>query len=172
MAGCFSCFRLNPKTGVGEHTSTLRSTATEDGRPGVWLDAPRVRHFCARQFVASSGLLGAPDVFREGAENRTRGACTPRFNFGFIATPTTNSSIVLCHPTAGLQPLAGIMQSKRLLTTDRHGFTQINKRIRGTEHGRQKVNRRKGISPAISPFHPCPFVFIRGCFTALLRFSL
>jgi hypothetical protein len=29
------------------------------------------------------GLLSAFDVFREGAENRTRGACAPHFNSGF-----------------------------------------------------------------------------------------
>jgi hypothetical protein len=28
-------------------------------------------------------LFGALEVFREGAENRTRGACAPLLNFGF-----------------------------------------------------------------------------------------
>jgi hypothetical protein len=28
-------------------------------------------------------LFGALEVFREGAENRTRGACAPFLNFGF-----------------------------------------------------------------------------------------
>ena len=46
-------------------------------RPRVWLDAPRVQRLCARTPPKRSGLFRAFEVFREGAENRTRGACVP-----------------------------------------------------------------------------------------------
>ena len=55
---------LNPKTGIGEHT-----------RPRVWLDAPRVQPFCAPNLPESMEPVRALEVFREGAENRARGAC-------------------------------------------------------------------------------------------------
>ena len=52
---------LNPKTGVG-------------GTPArVWLDAPRAQIFCARGCPERSEFSRAPEVFREGAENGTRG---------------------------------------------------------------------------------------------------
>jgi hypothetical protein len=53
-------------TGIGEHT-----------RPRVWLDAPRVQPFCGREFAGDSEAFEALGVFREGAENRTRGAGAP-----------------------------------------------------------------------------------------------
>src|SRR6185369_188744 len=61
--------------------------------PRVWLDAPRVQHFRARPLADSCELFGAPDVFREGAENGTRGACAPDSTSVF----GLNGS-VLCQP--------------------------------------------------------------------------
>jgi hypothetical protein len=65
--------RFNPKNWIGEHT-----------RPRVWLDAPRVQRLCDRRKRECREFFRAPDVFREGAENRTRGACAPHLNFGFL----------------------------------------------------------------------------------------
>ena len=67
--------RFMPNSEVGEHT-----------RPRVWLDAPRVQPLCARTPPKLSGLFRACEVFREGAENGTRGACAPHptSEFGFM----------------------------------------------------------------------------------------
>ena len=43
-------------------------------------------------FAASWELFGAIEVFREGAENRTRGACAPHLNFGFRVKPTSSNA--------------------------------------------------------------------------------
>ena len=54
------------------------STAKPESQP----DAPRVQPFGAGHPPKRLELFGAPGVFREGAENRTRGACAPHLNFG------------------------------------------------------------------------------------------
>ena len=51
--------------------------------PRIWLDAPGAQLFCARRCPERSEFSGPPEVFRESAENGTRGACAPCLNFGF-----------------------------------------------------------------------------------------
>jgi hypothetical protein len=71
-----------------EHESSIsgcwlsRPSSTENGiwgahPPRVLLDAPRVQSFCGHvgEVLATSGAFV---VFREGAENGTRGACAPQ----------------------------------------------------------------------------------------------
>ena len=57
---------LNPNSEIGEHT-----------RPRVWLDEPRGQPLCARPLPKHPEPFRACEVFREGAENSTRGACAP-----------------------------------------------------------------------------------------------
>jgi hypothetical protein len=47
----------------------------------VLLDAPRVQPVSVQQVGERCELFAALDVFREGAENGTRGACAPQFEF-------------------------------------------------------------------------------------------
>ena len=48
------------------------------GLPRMWLDVSRVQPLCARTLSNHSELLRAFAIFREGAENSTRGACAPQ----------------------------------------------------------------------------------------------
>jgi len=68
----FNGLTRTPK--LGEHT-----------RPRGWLDAPRVQPLCARTFAQHPERFRAFEVFRAGAENRTRGAGAPHptSEFGF-----------------------------------------------------------------------------------------
>jgi len=59
-------FKIDLPNRNGEHT-----------RPGCGWTRPRVQRFGARYFTETSGKFAAPDVFREGAENGTRGARAP-----------------------------------------------------------------------------------------------
>ena len=61
--------------------------------------------FCARGGREHLELLGAPAVFREGAENGTRGACAPHSNFGIRveSTPPAGITARSVTPQAGRQ---------------------------------------------------------------------
>ena len=67
---------MNPNSEAGEHT-----------RPRVWLDAPRVQHAAPPAVPRRPELFHTHRVFREGAENCTRGGCAPppTSDFGFNA---------------------------------------------------------------------------------------
>ena len=58
---------LNPNSEIGE-----------PAWPRMWLDVPGVQPLCARTLSNYSELLRAFAIFREGAENSTRGACAPQ----------------------------------------------------------------------------------------------
>ena len=63
-------------------------------RPRALLDAPRVQPLCVRTLPKRSGLFRAFEVFREGAENRARGACAPH--------PTSEFGIILVGVVPGI----------------------------------------------------------------------
>ena len=59
--------RLIPNSEIGE-----------PAWPRMWLDVPRVQRLCARTLSNHPELLRAFAIFREGAENSTRGARAPQ----------------------------------------------------------------------------------------------
>ena len=61
---------MNQNSEIGEHT-----------RPRVWLDAPSRPASCARMWQQTFESFRCARVFREGAENRTRGGCAPQLRF-------------------------------------------------------------------------------------------
>ena len=70
--------------GARKETVVVAAANSRGTHPSrVLLDAPRVQPFGAGHFPEHLELFGAFDVFREGAENRTRGACAPQLNFEF-----------------------------------------------------------------------------------------
>jgi len=75
--------RFSAKNEVGEHT-----------RPRVSLDAPRVQPDCACCGTGSAALFRAAKVFREGAENCTRGGCAPHPTsvFGFRSPASSGAT--------------------------------------------------------------------------------
>src|SRR6185436_7123458 len=68
--------------------------------PRVSLDAPRVQPFGAGPPPKRLELFGALGVFREGAENQTRGACDPHLNFGVRVKSTRGQDAPIARTTA------------------------------------------------------------------------
>ena len=70
--------------------ATHRALSGEHTRLGCRWTRPRVQPLRARTLLGSWELL-APDVFREGAEKSTRGACAPHLQSAPAVTgPFTN----------------------------------------------------------------------------------
>jgi hypothetical protein len=61
----------------GSEMSCL-SEIGERTRPRVRLEAPRFQHIGSGFRHGGFGLVCTTQIFREGAKNRTRGACAPR----------------------------------------------------------------------------------------------
>src|ERR1035437_2068123 len=75
--------------------------------PRALLDAPRVQPFWCTGWPSPAGLFRAFSLFREGAENCTRGGRAPNFNFGFRVKTSPQPSTAPRMPSGiNSQPLS------------------------------------------------------------------